>query len=43
MHGYHEWKKVAIDTFTPKTGKPTKKIERHQYRFTVKEEDTFSA
>lgn len=41
MHGYHEWKKVVIDTFTPKTGKPTKKIERHPYRFTLKEEDTF--
>lgn len=41
MSGYHEWKDVVIDAFTPKTGKPTKKKVKHPYRFTIKEKDTF--
>jgi putative SOS response-associated peptidase YedK len=41
MSGYHEWKDVVIDTFTPKTGKPTKKKVKHPYRFTIKDQDTF--
>lgn len=41
MNGYHEWKNVVIDAFTPKTGKPTKKKIKHPYRFTIKERDTF--
>lgn len=41
MSGYHEWKDVVVDTFTPKTGKPTKKKVKHPYRFTIKEQDTF--
>jgi putative SOS response-associated peptidase YedK len=41
MSGYHEWKKVVIDIITPKTKKPTKKTEKHPFRFTIKEQDTF--
>lgn len=41
MSGYHEWKDIVIDTFTPKTGKPTKKKMKQPFRFTIKEQDTF--
>ncbi len=41
MSGYHEWKDIAIDTFTPKTEKPTKKKMKQPFRFSIKEQDTF--
>ncbi len=41
MSGYHEWKNIVIDTFTPKTGKPTKKKVKQPHRFTINEKDTF--
>jgi len=41
MSAYNEWKDVTIDTFTPKTGKPTKKKIKQPYKFTLKEQNTF--
>lgn len=41
MSGYHKWKDIVIDIFTPKTGKPTKKKMKQTFRFTIKDQCTF--